>query len=324
VKSKIITTIALIVSVILNAVGAIFFFSYMNLLGHSKTKSMEMKQMASDLTYAQTANIVSEVATPNQVDKRAFISHFDHEEDFMAVEPVALPTRTRDATLFVFLHGMGQTCMEPFTYPKGAPFSDALITNDHSYVLMAPNYRSPAGWVKDAALSDITQNIRMMCQQYPVKHIVLIGSSMGGCVSLSYAALAPKDIKDKLEGLVCIEGAGNFADLYHTTTNNAVRVTLEQCFGGPPERVSMGYAGKSMLSNLTSFPGKLRVAIISARQDKTVPPALQDEVYNTMRAQGRTVTVIPVEMDHGWPPLPTVMKAVDYVLEQPKDDDGRK
>jgi hypothetical protein len=42
-----------------------------------------------------------------------------------------------------------------------------------------------------------------------------------------------------------------------------------------------------------------------------------------MRAQGRTVTMIPVEMDHGWPPLPTVMKAVDYVLEQPKDDDRK-
>ena len=124
--------------------------------------------------------------------------------------------------------------------------------------------------------------------------------------------------------MVCIEGAGNFADLYHKTNLDAARVTMEQCFGGPPERVSMGYAAKSMLSNVSEFPGNLRVAIVSARQDKTVPPELQDEVYNTMKAQGQPVTLIPVEQDHGWPPSAVVMKAIDFVLEHPEGKDEKK
>jgi dienelactone hydrolase len=312
---KTIIIIALVCSLVFNVLGGIFFVSYLNLLGHFKMASLEIAQLASSLTFAQTANVVGQLAAPDKVDKRAFISHFDGSEDFIAVEPIALPTRTRDVTLFVFLHGMGQSCLEPFMLPKESPLSETVIRKDHKFVLMAPNYRAPAGWVSDAVLSDITQCIRMMCQQYPISHIVLIGSSMGGCVSLSYSALAPKDIKEKLQGIVCIDGAGNLAELYHKTKLDSVRATMNNCFGGPPERVPVAYAAKSMLPNISAVPGQIRLAMISARQDKTVPPEFQDEVVEAFKKQGRSVKLIPVDMDHGMPPLALIMQAVDFVLD---------
>lgn len=320
-KKKLLVT-GLVCSAVVNVVGVVLLISYLNLLGHFKMASLEIAQLATNLTFAQTANVVTQLASPDKVDKRAFISKFDHQEDFMAVEPIALPNKTEEATLFVFFHGMGASCLEPFATPKDTPISDAIVKKDHSYVLMAPNYRSPAGWVSDAALSDITQCIHMMCVQYPIKHIVLVGTSMGGCVALSYSVLAPDDIKKKLQGVVAIDAAGNYADLYQKTKLDAARFTLAQCFGGPPDKVTVAYAAKSFLPISAGLPGQARIALISARQDTTVPPALQDEIYNTLKAQGRPVTLIPVDMEHGCPPIPIVMKAVDFVLESQKSDES--
>lgn len=302
-----------------NVAGVIFFAFYLNTLGHLNSLSLERKQLATNLAYAQTANVVTELSALEKVDKRAFISHFDGNEDVFAVEPIAIPTRTRDVTLFVFLHGMGGTCAEPFEMPKNTPLADAILAKDHSYVVLAPNYRAPAGWASDAVISDITQNIRLLCQQYPVKHVYLIGSSMGGCVSLIYAALAPDDIKSKLEGVVSIESAGDLAELYHKSAEDGVRMAMDQSFGGHPERVAMAYAAKRFLSgpNISAVPRKTRFALISAREDKIVPPDFQDALYKALTEQGRPVDFLPVEMGHGWPPLATVMTAVDFVLKQP-------
>jgi pimeloyl-ACP methyl ester carboxylesterase len=311
--------IIFIISLVVNVAGVIFFAFYLNALGHLNSVSMERKQLATTLAYTQTANVVSELSALDKVDKRAFISHFDGNEDVFAVEPIAVPTKTRDVTLFVFLHGMGASCAEPFQRPKNTPLADMILAKDHSYVVLAPNYRAPAGWASDAVISDITQNIRLLCQQYPVKHIYLIGGSMGGCVSLIYAALAPDDIKSKLEGVVSIEGAGDLAELYHKSAENGVRIAMDQSFGGSPERVGMAYAAKRFLfgPHISAVPLRTRFALISARQDKIVPPEFQDALYKALTEQRRPVTMLEVDMGHGWPPVATVMSAVDYVLKQP-------
>jgi len=302
-------------SVIGNVLGIICFVNYLKALGHLKLATQEVSILMNTLSFAQTARVVGDLASPEKVERRAFISHYDSEEDLFAVEPVALPTKTRDVTLFVCLHGMGHNCMEPFVMPKDSPLSDAILAKDHSYVVLSPNYRAPAAWASDGAMSDITQSIRILCAQYPVKRIILIGSSMGGCVSLSYSALAPADIRKMIQGVVCIEGAGDLAELYHLTHLPTVRITLEQCFGGPPENVAVAYAAKSLMPNISSVSPQTRLAIISARQDKTVPPVLQDTVFNAFRANGHQATLIPVEMEHGWPSLSIVLQAVDFVLK---------
>jgi pimeloyl-ACP methyl ester carboxylesterase len=318
---KRIPLIALVVSLLINVIGAVLFVAYLKTLGELKHMTQERSILSTMLSYAQTSNVVGQL-DPDRIDKVAFISQFDNNEDIYAIEPIALPIHTKEVTLFVFLHGLGQTCMEPFEKPDGAPFSESIIKRDHSYVMMAPNYRSPAGWVTDATLSDITQSIRMVLAQYPVKQIYIVGSSMGGCTSLSYCALAPNDIKKKLAGLVCVEGSGDLAALYKKTNIDSVRTTMQQQYGGSPDTVSVAYASKSMLPNISAVPGQMRFAIISARQDTTVPPEFQDAVYNALKSQGRPVLMIPIQQGHGWPPLSILNQAVDFVLQQPKTDKG--
>lgn len=306
--------ICLGISLMVNIGGIIYFFEYLNAVGHLKTEQQERSILQNNLAFAETKNVVTDVSSTEKVARYPFISHFDGIGDTFAMEPITLPTHTKSATLFVYLHGMGHTCREPFEYPKDGPLADAIVARDHTYLVVAPNFRSPAGWATSATMSDITQNIRQVCQQFPVKNIVIVGSSMGGCVALSYCSLAPKDIKDLIEGVVCIEGSGDLAKLYHLTTFADARRTLIDAYGGTPDQVSVAYAANSMMQNLSGAPGRARFAIISATQDKIVPPELQEDVYKELSVHQRPVKMFKVEMGHGMPALPVVMQAIDYVL----------
>jgi predicted esterase len=69
--------------------------------------------------------------------------------------------------------------------------------------------------------------------------------------------------------------------------------------------------------NISAVPLRTRFALVSARQDKIVPPEFQDAIYKALTDQGRPVTILREDMGHGWPPIATVMNAVDFVLKQP-------
>src|SRR6202030_38276 len=99
-----------------------------------------------------------------------------------------------------------------------------------------------SSWGSEAAMSDITQNIREVLQQFPIKNIILTGTSMGGCMVLTYATQAPPDIKEKLRGIVSVEGAGDLAKLYDKTANAHVKMALAAMMGGSPPQAQAEYA----------------------------------------------------------------------------------
>ncbi|MGH9551655.1 MAG: alpha/beta hydrolase family protein, partial [Terriglobales bacterium] len=266
--------ILLAISLLFNVIGVFFVVDYIHALGNIRSMKDERSVMQSMLSVAQTRNVVNGLDSDEKISRRAFISRFDGFEDSFAVQPIALPVHTKAATLFVYLHGMGHTFLEPFETPKERPLSNEILKKDHSFVVMAPNFRAPAGWATDATFSDISQNIREVSEQFPIDKIVIIGSSMGGCVALSYCTLAPKEIKDKLVGVVSIESAGDLAKLFRITTFADARRTMIDAYGGTPDQVAVAYAAKSMMPNLSAAPGQLRFAIVSARQDKIVPPEM--------------------------------------------------
>src|SRR5262249_36760908 len=154
--------------------------------------------------------------------------------DTFAVAPAKLAETVKSVTLFVYLHGMAQDCMEAFNYPKPVSYADLIIMGRPDALVLSSNYRQRA-WVRDEALADITQNIHEVMQEYPVRNIVLVGSSMGGCAVLVYACMAPDDIRSKITGIVSVEGAGDLAKLHDQTHVDLVRGILEKCFGGAPQ-----------------------------------------------------------------------------------------
>lgn len=249
-----------------------------------------------------------------QVSKRTFASHVDGQEDFYAVLPPSQSGRL-DYFLVVYLHGMGSSYMEPFIYPEENPVATALAKRWANVCVLSCNYRQKASWGRDEAMADISQNIRELEQQYPIKQIVLVGTSMGGCTALTYATEAPADIKDKITGVVSVEGAGDLVRLHATTTNDQVKAAIEQAMGGPPSAIPQEYARKSFIPNINKLRQGTRVSVVSATQDRIVPTPLQEEIVKALQADGRTVDLIKVDSGHSAPPGETYVKAVEYVLQ---------
>lgn len=312
-KVKILATL-LTVSVLLN-IGAIIFIScYLGVQSKRyRAIKRERNAMAQSLSAVRAAGIADEGLASGSIIKRSFKSLADGTEDIYAL----MAPKTADPrgqTLVVYLHGMGSTFLEPFLYPTANPLAPALGRKHPEVVLLSCPYRRDSSWGNDLATADISQNIREVMQEYSIKKIILMGTSMGGCVVLTYATEAPADIKDKIKGIVSVEGAGSLKELFDLTSNAQVKFAMLAAFGGTPDQVPSVYDRKSFLPNISSLPRDTRVAVISAKQDKIVPPRLQEEIVTALEQQQRPVKLISIDATHGAPPAPIYVEGLDYAL----------
>jgi homoserine acetyltransferase len=210
---------------------------------------------------------------------------------------------------------MGSNNLEPFVAPHATTVANTVCQLDPSFMLLSCNYRKDASWGSKPAMSDITQNIRAVCQEYPVGRIILVGTSMGGCTVLTYAATAPEDIKGKIAGIVSVESAGDLIKLHDQTDNSTVRLTLEAMMGGSPEFAKANYEERSFLPNISGLPKSVKVAVISAKEDNIVPPSLQRDVVSSLEKQGNAVKLIEVDDSHGVPESKFYQEGMQFVIQ---------
>lgn len=302
----------LVLSLLGNAAGITFLAVYL----HQKSMVSQLKKQKDEL--AHQLNIIQlagaalpELLAPARLSRRAFISHLDSTPDFFALAPTAV-NAPRGVTLLVYLHGMNSDYLEPFTYPKTKPLGPYLIDHIPSILILSCNYRKKQSFGNDPALADITQNIRQICQQYPVNKIIMAGTSMGGMTVLNYAATAPEDIQNKITGVVSIEGTGDLAKLYESTKEPLIRDALVKAYGGTPKQVLAAYKSHSMINNIHRLPSRIRVAIISSTRDLIVPPELQDDVLNALNENHNPTKMIKVNASHTFHAAPTILEAVEF------------
>ncbi len=294
---------ALCLSLLVNIAGIFFFVAFLVSRGQNSHLRHERNELARNLTVIRGQGVADETVDGSpRVYRRTFYSQLDGNPDVFGLLPPAAATSMSNVTLVVYLHGMGSSYIEPFVSPADKSVASAITALDPNVVVISPSYRGTASWGSDAAMLDITQNIREVMQEFPIKRIVLMGTSMGGCTVLSYAAEAPKDIRDKLVGIVSVESAGDLASLYKETKVAQVQDAMVQAFKGTPEQNPQAYAFKSVLSNLDKFPTNVHVAIISAKQDNIVPPDLQKQTLDALNARHIPVKLIEVDGGHGCPP----------------------
>jgi len=301
----------LVVSLLLNVAGLVFFLSFINLKGQYKTVKRQRTEFEHSLNVIKS-NAMMSALPERELYKRTFISQVDGEPDVFAVIPPSTDTYSTDLTLVVYLHGMGSNWMEPFTSPAGEPIADAITARDRSAVFLSCSYRREASWGNDLAMSDISQNIREVCAQFPVKHIIMMGTSMGGCTALSYAEQAPPDLKEKIVGIVSVESAGDLSDLFRESHHPMIKPALITAFGGTPDQVPNSYKKKSFLDNLDQLPKNIRVAVVSARGDDIVPPQLQKKVVAALDNLHVPVRLIEIDGRHGAPAATVYMEALDF------------
>ena len=308
--------IALIITSIL-AVGGIagfivFLVLYIGECGHAHTLSRECDEMKRKLGLVELAGNVPEIFNKENCARRVFVSHSDGNADMFGVAPVDVSLSTKGFTLIVYLHGMGSSFYEPFFFPKHKPFGPQLLLRDKNAIMLSCNYRSSASWGTDSALADITQNIRELCEQYPVAKIVLAGTSMGGCTSLNYAATCPDDIKARLIGIVSVEGSGDLAGLFHKTNHPEIQQAMIKAFGGTPEQVPLMYAGKSFLTNIKGLPKSTRVCIVSASKDTIIVPEFQAQIVDALNKNGIPNKLMVIDTTHGVLPAEVMCQAFDF------------
>lgn len=305
---------ALVVSLLLNIAGVVFFFLFLGSQKHYKTVRRERNTLAHQLNILKKTEAINDLIAANRVVPRLFISHLDGQEDIIGISPPLVEKPRTDLTLLVYLHGMGSTFLEPFVWPKEKPIASAITAKDPSIVILSCSYRKDASFGNDKAIADINQNIREVCQQYPIKQIVLLGTSMGGCVCLTYATCAPSDIKSRIAGIVSVEGSGDLKALYHQSSIATLKSAMINAFGGTPEQVPGVYAEKSFFNNVKALPPDVKIAVVSAIHDNIVPAQFQRDIVRLLEENHVPTKLIELDAGHSTPPASVYLDGLNFVL----------
>lgn len=299
------------VSFLFNIAGLVFFICFLKMQGEHKRLRRERDVMAQNLTVVRAGGAVEESVAPQNFSKRTFYSLRDGQADTYAFQPPSMVDPS-DNTLLVYLHGMGSNYLEPFLYPHGETIAQSIMSHYAHTAILSCNYRQEASWGTDLAMDDISQNIRQIEQEYPIKNIILMGTSMGGCTALTYATQAPPEIKSKIKGIVSVEGAGSLKELAELSGNPVVKLAIQSAMGGTYDQVPATYERKSFLPNAGALPNGVKVAVISAKQDVIVPPQLQTKIVDALEQRRIPVRLIMVDGGHGCPPAPIYVQGLDF------------
>ncbi|MEZ4537257.1 MAG: hypothetical protein R3D26_20000 [Cyanobacteriota/Melainabacteria group bacterium] len=136
----------------------------------------------------------------------------------------------------------------------------------------------------------------------------------GGSVALNYPAVAPDSIKDKIRGVVSVEGTGDLAELFRKTKVDVVRLGVAEAMGSAPEQTPESYKKASLLQHLDQLPKEIS-AIVSAKQDKTVPPVLQKDVATALEKSGIRCKLTEIDLDHEFPEPQIYVEAIKFVVQ---------
>jgi dienelactone hydrolase len=308
-------SIFLVLSFLANGFTILVLVLLINQSHHISQLKKQKNEIAHQLSQVQAvaATKITEFMSPYRVSRQVFMSHADNHEDCFGLAPPTPSPYPGGFTLIVYLHGLGSSFLEPFIYPsRGSkiPIGVALTERYPGTIMLSCSYRREGSFGNDLALADITQNIRQVCQQYPIKKIILFGESMGGMTVLNYGATAPGDIQAKLAGIVSIEGTGDLTMLYKETIPG-IRIAMEKVYGSPQQNPQV-YLNKSFNHNVHRLPQRVRVALISASHDRIVPPNLQLGIYEALKSNNNPAMILPFDSDHGFPTEPMMVQCFDF------------
>jgi len=305
--------IILAVSLLVNAAGIVFLCLFISSEAHVKSLKHDKRVLTNNLTAVSLNSDTSEPEATDQFIRRSFISHHSHQQDIFALAPPTINGPRENMTLLVYLHGMGSSYLEPFLHPTDSPLGPQLLARENNLLLLSSNYGKVASWGNDEGYSDLTQNIREVCDQYPIGDIIIMGTSMGGCVALSYPTRAPDDIKSKICGIVSVEGAGSLDQLYDRTKSQAVKTALAAAFGGPPAAALAKFQAVSLIPNINKLPSHVKVVIVSASKDQIVPPEMQQELVEILNKAHIPTKMIVLDIPHQIPAASVYDQAYDLV-----------
>jgi pimeloyl-ACP methyl ester carboxylesterase len=225
------------------------------------------------------------------------------------------PSSSKDRTLVVYLHGLGQSYLEPFTCPVKYPFAMVVKERFPNLIFSSCEFGTAHVWCHDKDFSDITHSIDHLVRIFSPEKIIMAGSSMGGSAALTYAAIAPIEIRKKICGVLSIYPAGDFAKLHDITLEPVVKLALEKGFKGTPQTTRTRYLDSSVLSHLDTFPREAKVYVVSALKDTVSPTELQNELITALGADAISVQSETFNGTHmQTPPSECFARGLNFIL----------
>lgn len=311
-KKRIFVAYTVVVSLVAIA-GIVFFILFLVQASSVKKYKKRCDIMQQNLTSIRTAQMYSGDQTVGAPEKHRFISHVDGLlEEYACMTPAALGA-IDDNVLVVYLHGMGSSALEPFVSPKNKTIYQAISEKQPEAIVLSLPYRASSSWLNDAALADVDQNIKEVLQRYPIKKIIIMGTSMGGISSLAYSALACPEVKSKIVGVVSSEGSGDLLKVYETTSTLVKNGMLTAL--GDPAVDPAPYERRSLIKHLREVPRTVKYAIISSTKDHVIKPILQKEMVEALEKDGYQAKLIEIEDQHGVPDARVYAEGLEYVLQ---------
>ncbi len=270
---------------------------------------------------------ISSIATVEKAIVYRFTSCLDGQEDFYvwrygeSAPPKKLEAKTNtakrqpgsapDHTLLVYFHGLTGDFNELFK----SGLAEAVNKTFPTLSLLSCNYGRTPSWGNPIARIDTTNNLRQIMKQSNVKHIVLVGTSMGAGAALTYAATAPAYIKQKIMGIVAVAPCADLDDLYQQSMAPEVKPSLEAALGGNATDKLALYHQNSFDSCLAFLPQSIKIAVITAREDAVVPIALQMNVVRDLNNRDINVKSLEMEGKSEPPPVESIMAGLRFVFQ---------
>ena len=204
----------------------------------------------------------------------AFISKADStEQRYILLLPKSFNEDTTHNVL-IALHGHGRDRWQFATSDIGQARAARDVAEEYNMIYVSPDYRAKTSWMGPKAEADLVQIINDLKKEYKVAKVFLVGASMGGTSSLTFAALHP----NLFAGVAAMNAAANLLEF------NNYQDAIIKSFGGTKEQIPLVYKQRSA----EYWPERLTMplGITLSGKDTRVPPNSVKRLIKVLKAIG--------------------------------------
>ncbi len=222
--------------------------------------------------------------------------------------------------LVIYFHSYGGNYLEPFETPapKGS-IADALLKDIPGVAIQSIDRDSLAALNGSDGFRPVTELIlQRLAEHSSFKHVVLCGTSLGAYEAIAYLHYAPRNIFDKISGIITVEPPDDLSELYWKTDSPKVKQLLLNAFRGDPVTEPDYYRSRGIKTLLAKLPDRpeLKVVVVSAMRDRVVPPAQQKRLCTTLRDKKLQVNLVVIDRNHCIADGPVYGNALHYVTSR--------
>ena len=208
--------------------------------------------------------------------------------------------------LIIGLHGHGSDRWQFSKDTRDACRAFRDFATKHDMIAITPDYRAKTSWMGPAAESDMLDIIKALKSEYKINRLFLIGGSMGGSSSLTFAALHP----ELIDAVTAMNPLAN-----HLEYEN-FQSAISKSFGGSKKKIPAEYKKRSAEywpENLT-----MPIAITVGGKDVSVPPDSVLRLVTVLQKIGRKVFVINRPRTGHTTNYKDATSAMEYMLDPTK------